>query len=78
MTSFQKITVEIPTEAAKELLAIAKRVGFADCESLLKNYVREVIIAARSDAAAEAAKIDVVAGASDLDALISERQKPAS
>lgn len=76
MKNSQKITIEIPTEVAEELLLVARSVGFADKESLLKNYVREVVIAARSDAAAQKAKAEVLTSSNDLDELISKRQSP--
>lgn len=73
MSQNEKITVQVPVEVASELLIVARSVGFADRESLLKNYIREVILAARSDAAAVAAKLEVVAKSDDLDGLMSER-----
>lgn len=74
MKKTETISIELPTEVVVELLGVAKSVGFTDSQSLLKNYVREVILAARSDAAANKAKAEVVASSEDLDVLISQRQ----
>ena len=65
-----KITIDIPDTLAKELKIIVDTVGIGTPERLLKNYVREVILAARSDAAANQAKQQAVAASTDLDALI--------
>ncbi len=73
MSQNEKITVQVSVEVASELLSVARSVGFADRESLLKNYIREVILAARSDVAARQAKLEVVAKSDDLDGLMSER-----
>lgn len=65
-----KITIEIPDALAKELNIIVETVGLGTPELLLKKYVREVILAARSDAAANQAKQQTLAASSDLDTLI--------
>ncbi len=78
MADTKDIQLKLPPDIAAELLQVAKSVGFKDIESLLKNYVREVIIAARSDAAAQAARANTVASAEDLNVLISPRKEAGS
>lgn len=70
-----KIQIEIPDSLGKELNIISERVGFGSPEQLLRNYVREVILAARTDAAANMAKQRTVEASADLDVL-SEPPKP--
>lgn len=76
MRDQKEIRLTLPAALYVELLSVAKSVGFKDCESLLKNYVREVIIAARSDTAAQVARANTVADADDLNVLISPRKSP--
>lgn len=64
-----KIQIEIPDSLGKELKIISQRVGFATPEQLMRNYVREVILAARTDAAANMAKQQAVEASTDLDVL---------
>lgn len=64
-----KITIDIPDTIADELTIIVDKVGIGSPERLLKNYVREVILAARSDAAANQAKQHAIEASSDLDTL---------
>lgn len=71
-----KIIIEVTGKIADELLGIAKNVGFKNREELLTNYVREVILAARSDAAAQQAKREVLSQSSDLDPLIPDHRRP--
>lgn len=72
-----KVTVNIPEDNAKELAIVIKKVGIKDYESLFLNYVREVIMAARIEAAANKSRQEVINKSTDLDILIPER-KPIS
>lgn len=68
-----KINFDLPEPVGRELEKVALQAGFSDLESLFLNYTRELILAARSDAAAQKAKIDVVAASDDLDMLIPKK-----
>lgn len=70
-----KISFDLPEPVIKELEKIAKQAGFMDLESLFRNYTRELILAARSDAAAQQAKIEVIARSDDLDSLMPQKAK---
>ncbi len=69
-----KYSIEIPDDAAKELKLIAENVGFKKVEDMYINYSREVILAARADAAASKARSEAVSKSTDLDKLIPERR----
>lgn len=70
-----KYNVEIPDDLAKELKVIARKVGFTSVVDMYVNYSREVILAARADAAANKARSEVVANSNDLDRLIPQRSE---
>lgn len=65
-----KLLIEVPNEIGKEFESIAKKAGLASAQSLLTNYVREVILAARSDLAAQKAREIAIETSKDLDNLI--------
>lgn len=68
-----KVTVNLPEPVAKELTSVIKKVGIKDFESLFLNYAREVLLAARVDAAVNKSRDQVLAKSTDLDPLIPER-----
>lgn len=68
-TKSSVITVELTPAIFDELLAITQRLGITSPEVLVKNYIREVIIAARIDQATVPLREAIVRGASDLDPL---------
>lgn len=72
-----QIVVELTPEVAKELAAIVERLGITSPELLLKNYIREVIIAARIDQATASLRETVARGSSDLDSLKDAPKKAA-
>ena len=72
-----KVSVNLPESVAKELTIVIKKVGIKDFESLFLNYAREVLLAARIEAAANKSRQEVIAKSTDLDILIPERT-PAS
>lgn len=69
-----KYVIEIPDNVARELKLIADNVGFKKVEDMYVNYSREVILAARADAAASKARSEAVSQSTDLDKLIPERR----
>ena len=68
-----KVIVNIPSSVAKELKIVMDKVGIKDFESLFLNYCREVLLAARVEAAANKSRKEVLAKSTDLDNLIPER-----
>lgn len=69
-----KYVIEIPDNVARELKLIADNVGFKKVEDMYVNYSREVILAARADAAASKARSEAVSQSTDLDKLIPGRR----
>ena len=74
MVNKKIISATITERQFAEFAQIAKKVGFDSPEGLLKNYVREVIIAARTEDATASLKETVLRGSSDLDNLVVERK----
>lgn len=68
-----KVSVNLPESVAKELTIVIKKVGIKDFESLFLNYAREVLLAARIEAAANKSRQEVIVKSTDLDILIPER-----
>ena len=64
-----KLVVELPPAVTDELAAIVQKLGIPSIEALVTNYLREVIIAARIDAATASLRETVARGSSDLDSL---------
>lgn len=78
MSESKEIKVKVPAKIAAEFEAVAKQVGFAKSEDLLKTYVREVIVSARVEQATAQLRDTVARGSTDLDELAVERQLPPS
>lgn len=71
-----KVAFDLPEPVVKELEKVARQAGFSDLQSLFRNYTRELILAARSDVAAQKAKIEAITRSEDLDPLIPKKQNP--
>ncbi len=71
-----KLVIDIDAELFAELSAISAKVGFDNVESLIKNYIREVILAGRVEQATSQIRNTVVRGSNDLDNLAVHKQSP--
>ncbi len=65
----KQLVIKINPNVHKELTAIAKGAGFGSLEMLASNYLREVALAARSEAATLETRQAVAQGSTDLDHL---------
>lgn len=68
-SSSKQLNIKINSNVYKELDIIAKNVGFDNLEMLVRNYLREVALAARSEVATQETRIAIFNNSPDLDHL---------
>lgn len=64
-----KLSIEVTPVIAEELRAITNRLGIKDTETLISNYLREVILASRVDQATLPIRKAIANNSSDLNML---------
>jgi len=64
-----KLSIEVTPVIAEELRAITNRLGIKDTETLISNYLREVILASRVDQATLPIRKAIASNSSDLNML---------
>lgn len=67
--SKSRVSFTMDPKIYNELTLLAQRVGFENLEALLKNYLREVLISARTEVATAQLRDTIIRGSSDLDNL---------
>lgn len=65
----KQLVISIYPNVYKELETIAQNAGFENLEMLVRNYLREVALAARSEIATLQTRQKVAKGSTDLDHL---------